>query len=249
VNSVSVTGDLQATVNISIPLAAVPGEYSVTMTTLGEVASGQNLFTVTQATLNPDLPAGSHFQSGIAFSVFNGTPPLPNLNPNLPSGENFGLSLPFSLLNGLTPQSIQMLTQLTDRNANGLPDVVENALRAAGVSADPDADSDGDGLTNLEEYCLGTDPMKADTDGDGIPDGEEVRLGLNPLSADTDGDGFSDSEELARGTDPLNPASHPPGQPTFLTPVAPVPARFFVSNDWPACKTALGNLKTRKNQR
>jgi outer membrane protein assembly factor BamB len=32
------------------------------------------------------------------------------------------------------------------------------------------ADSDGDGLTDLVEARLGTDPNKADTDGDGIPD-------------------------------------------------------------------------------
>jgi len=34
-------------------------------------------------------------------------------------------------------------------------------------------DSDGDGLTDVEEHRLGTDPMKADSDGDGIPDGED----------------------------------------------------------------------------
>lgn len=32
-------------------------------------------------------------------------------------------------------------------------------------------DSDGDGLTDIEERRLGTDPNKADTDGDGDPDG------------------------------------------------------------------------------
>jgi predicted outer membrane repeat protein len=34
-----------------------------------------------------------------------------------------------------------------------------------------DLDIDGDGLTNLEEYELGTDPMLKDTDGDGVEDG------------------------------------------------------------------------------
>src|SRR5215471_6197666 len=43
------------------------------------------------------------------------------------------------------------------------------------------ADTDGDGLTNLQEYQLGTDPRNPDTDGDGIPDGLEVALGTNPL--------------------------------------------------------------------
>lgn len=45
-------------------------------------------------------------------------------------------------------------------------------------------DSDGDGLTDIEETsgALGfvTDPFKADTDGDGIDDGKEVAYGLDP---------------------------------------------------------------------
>ena len=32
-------------------------------------------------------------------------------------------------------------------------------------------DSDNDGLTDIEEHRLGTNPFKADTDGDGVPDG------------------------------------------------------------------------------
>ena len=36
-----------------------------------------------------------------------------------------------------------------------------------------DADSDGDGLTNSEEYAKGTNPYSANTDGDGQPDGDD----------------------------------------------------------------------------
>lgn len=43
-------------------------------------------------------------------------------------------------------------------------------------------DSDGDGLTDLVEERLGTDPRNADTDGDGIPDGRDG-LPLVPLGA------------------------------------------------------------------
>ena len=35
-------------------------------------------------------------------------------------------------------------------------------------------DSDGDGLTNLQEYLYGTDPHNPDTDGDGLTDYQEV---------------------------------------------------------------------------
>ena len=78
-------------------------------------------------------------------------------------------------------------------------------------AADASEDADGDGLTNLEESRLGTDPTRADTDGDGISDGDEVAGGTNPLRADSDDDGISDTEELARGLDPLDADSDDDG--------------------------------------
>ncbi len=55
----------------------------------------------------------------------------------------------------------------------------------------PNADADDDGLTNLEEAIIGTDPNNDDSDGDGIKDGDEVPDVNNPR--DTDGDGFIDA--------------------------------------------------------
>lgn len=42
-------------------------------------------------------------------------------------------------------------------------------------------DQDGDGLTDGEEFVLGTDPQNPDSDHDGYGDGEEVSLGTDPL--------------------------------------------------------------------
>lgn len=60
------------------------------------------------------------------------------------------------------------------------------------VSID-DVDSDGDGLTDAEEYELGFDSKIADYDGDGLNDLQEYLLGTDPRLSDTDGDGIPDN--------------------------------------------------------
>lgn len=66
----------------------------------------------------------------------------------------------------------------------------------------PDADDDGDALTNGDEEELGTDPANPDTDGDGLTDGEEQDLGTEPANPDTDGDELDDGAEIEQGSDP-----------------------------------------------
>jgi hypothetical protein len=58
-------------------------------------------------------------------------------------------------------------------------------------------DADRDGLTNLREFKLKTDPRKADTDADGLKDGDELKAGDDPLVRDSDGDGVKDGAEHA----------------------------------------------------
>ena len=67
-------------------------------------------------------------------------------------------------------------------------------------------DSDKDGLDDVREKQLGTDPHNPDTDGDGLSDGDEVIIWkTNPLNPDTDGDGYSDGSEVFHGYNPLGP--------------------------------------------
>lgn len=76
-------------------------------------------------------------------------------------------------------------------------------------------DSDGDGVSDMCEEALGTDPNSSDSDEDGVQDAEEVRDGTDPNKADTEGDGVSDGEEKKDGTDPLDaedPAPEPEPQ-------------------------------------
>ncbi|SDK75420.1 hypothetical protein [Microbulbifer yueqingensis] len=107
----------------------------------------------------------------------------------------------------------------TDDDNDSLPDSWESQhgldpLNPVDASADPD----GDNLSSLSEYQLGTNPKNADTDGDGAADDADL-WPLDPAeSVDTDGDGIGnnadpdddndslpDSWESQHGLDPLNP--------------------------------------------
>jgi hypothetical protein len=82
------------------------------------------------------------------------------------------------------------------------------------VVVDPKKDSDNDGLTDIKEKELGTDPNSADTDKDGLKDGAEVLVhNTNPLVADTDGGGVGDGDEVSRGSNPLDPKDDKPSVP------------------------------------
>ena len=50
------------------------------------------------------------------------------------------------------------------------------------VAGDRNADSDNDGLSNVEEIAAGTNPLDCDTDNDWMVDGWEVAFGLDPLN-------------------------------------------------------------------
>lgn len=76
--------------------------------------------------------------------------------------------------------------------------------------SDPYEDLDGDGLTNLGEFAVGSNPLDPDTDDGGCPDGWEVEHGLDPTKAkddlwDNDNDGWSNYREYLEGTDPRDP--------------------------------------------
>ena len=119
----------------------------------------------------------------------------------------------------------------TDTDADGLADAQEAALGTALNNPDSDGDglldgwevvndfnplstpgngesgvdTDGDGLTNLQEQAAGSNPKNADSDGDGLSDSEEfLTHHTNPLVADTDDDGMTDKQEVDAGYRPLD---------------------------------------------
>ena len=81
------------------------------------------------------------------------------------------------------------------------------AAQQAAAPADP-LDADGDGLEDVIEIELGTDPADLDTDDDGATDGDEYYVHqTGTRNPDNDGDGVLDGDEVANGTDPNDPNS------------------------------------------
>jgi len=96
--------------------------------------------------------------------------------------------------------------------AGSAPKMFYRAFREADYGGPGESqDSDGDGLTNAQEFTLGTDPLNPDTDGDGLPDGWENSNGTSPTDPDSDDDGLTDGEEISLGTNPNDPDSDDDG--------------------------------------
>ena len=118
-----------------------------------------------------------------------------------------------------------------DASVDAEPDGLSN-LEEFNLGSNPiDPDTDGDNLNDAEEVSLGTLPLNPFSDEDSLTDGEEIhRWGTNPLIADTDGDGAFDDFELQNFTSPINPNSLP-GTEGEVTSIALSPSEVVLAGN------------------
>ena len=102
---------------------------------------------------------------------------------------------------GISEEVNENNNQNDDEIESQTGDIQENISE---ITKPEELDSDGDGLTDEEEWRLGTAIDNVDTDNDGLFDREEVKVyKTNPRNPDTDGDGHIDGDEVAGGYNPL----------------------------------------------
>lgn len=141
----------------------------------------------------------------------------------------------------------------TDEDQDGL-----SHLREFQLGTDlQNPDTDGDGLTDGEEVsrtvggaAAPTNPLVVDTDQDGLSDLEEALLNSDPNEIDTDGDGFPDGQEVLHSSNALDRlstpelSSGPPAIEIDLTqlaegPISVLPNTGFLRGDFETASTNL----------
>lgn len=112
--------------------------------------------------------------------------------------------------------------------------VLSDAQAAARAAAPFVFDADSDGLDDINEPLVGTDPSDPDSDDDGLLDGTEVDMAQGDccpgaINPDSDGDGLLDGDEVALGTNPCNSDSDGDGVGDFDD---PLPTEPGVTSGW-----------------
>ena len=127
---------------------------------------------------------------------------------NAPHGTHSLTARAVDIYGAVTISDPVTITVLQDSDSDRMEDDWERT-HFGDLAQNPLGDYDGDGLDNLSEYDLGTDPSSVDTDGDGLSDAIESSIlasndpnnyyYLDPTNADTDGDGINDGDDSADG--------------------------------------------------
>src|SRR6266478_3193636 len=219
----TVTAATANSLSVAVPAAATTGRISVTVGTA--TANSSSNFTVLSVpvitavtpTLALNTPTISSFQvtgsnlTGATFSFAPAfTPPLITIS-NVVINSN-GTSATLTLT--LASNAIGSFTLVATNGTGSSPATPSAGNTLTVVSSNPNADFDGDGLTNIYEAATNSNYVNSSTTGDGIPDGWAVFYGLSPLNAAAAGqtapNGLTYLQSFQRGLNPLIPNLVPP---------------------------------------
>ena len=153
----------------------------------------------------PDAPVGI---STMVFGTSSGRNTQITYNVTVPAHDYVAI-MQFGIKRTIAADAVAMAASLRDMQGRALFGM-DQALRDRVLNFVAVPDTDGDGVTDVDEAALGTDPADPDTDDDGLIDGFEVEFGFDPLLPgdellDPDADGLTSLEEQATGTDPTDP--------------------------------------------
>jgi YD repeat-containing protein len=220
----TVTSARTTSLTVTVPEGATTGPISVTVGSA--TAKTANNFTVLQIPSITSISPTSAFQGAtvsrfkvtglnLAASTFSFAPafvPPPITASNVTISAD-GTSATMTLT--VAANAVGSFTLVATNSSGSSSQLPNTSNTLTVISTNPSADDDGDGLTNIYEEAIGSNPLNPSTAGDGIPDGWALFFGLNPSDptggSKTAPDGLTYLQAFQRGLNPLIPTLVPPG--------------------------------------
>src|SRR5579859_2486693 len=219
----SVTLATANSLTASVPSGATTGPITVTVGT--STATSATNFTVLQIPAITSISPASALQGGsvsnfhvtglnLTGATFSFLPAFvpPAISPSNVSISADGTSATMTLT--LATSAVGSFTALATNPAGG-SSVFPGANNTLTVlSTNPSSDADGDGLTNIYEAAISSDPLNPSSANDGLPDGWALFFGLNPSNpagaSQTAPDGLTYLQAFQQGLNPSVPTLAPP---------------------------------------
>ncbi|HYL84853.1 MAG TPA: hypothetical protein VE263_11505, partial [Candidatus Angelobacter sp.] len=184
-----------ATVNsltVTVPAGATTGPISVTVGT--STANSSSNFTVVAVPLvtsiSPTLvlntPTVSFTVNGsnLTGATFSFVPIFMPAAITVSNANINGNGTSATMTLTLASNAAGSFTVIATNGSGSTPSIPTASNTLTVLSADPFADFDGDGLTNIYEAAIGTNYAASSTTGDGLPDGWALfYTGVPPLNA------------------------------------------------------------------
>lgn len=222
--TVPVNGALNLPRIILGPVTQIPASIRIAAGTLSLTASGQTTQLVVTATY-PDKTTKNITVNSTGTNYTTSNPVIATVSANgLVTAMASGTVVIQATNDGAAAMvSVNVVLSGVDTDGDGIPDDAEIRLGLDPKNpVDAKEDYDRDGLTNLQDYLLGTDIRNPDTDGDGLSDGDESnKYKTNALLADTDKDLIPDGVEIQNATNPLDKNSYDLNKATLSSVLTP----------------------------